>query len=128
MDRLEFIGKPVAKPRMTRADRYKQRAVVVAYWAFKDNIKLQAKKQKFKLGRAYKATFYMAIPKSASKKRRAELLGTPHTVRPDLDNMLKSLNDTLMDEDSGVFYVTCQKKWADVGGIVVENLPENLDF
>jgi Holliday junction resolvase RusA-like endonuclease len=127
-DRFEFIGTPVAKPRMTRADRYKKRPVVEKYWAFKDKIILQAKKQKFVLGRAYKVTFYMPLPKSISAKEKAKRLNKPHVIRPDLDNMLKSLNDTLMDEDSGVFYVTCQKKWAEEGKIIVENLPENLDF
>jgi len=38
------------------------------------------------------------------------------------------LNDCLMDEDSGVHYVVCFKKWAIGGKIIVENFPENLEF
>jgi len=127
-NRFEFIGTPVAKPRMTQADRWKKRPIVEKYWTFKDNIVRQAKKQNFVLGRAYKVTFYIPLPKSISKKEKEKRLGKAHLIRPDLDNMLKSLNDTLMSEDSGVFYVTCQKKWAEEGKIIVENLPENLDF
>lgn len=127
-ERLEFIGTPVAKPRMTKADRWKKRPIVEKYWTFKDNIVRQAKKQNFKLGRAYKVTFYVALPKSISKKEKEKRLGKAHTIRPDLDNFLKSLNDTLMDEDSGVHYIVCSKKWAEKGKIIVENLPEDLDF
>lgn len=128
MDRLEFIGNPVAKPRMTRADRYKKRPVVERYWAFKDKIVLQAKKQGFKLGRAYKVTFVLPLPKSMSMKRKEALIGKAHKLRPDLDNMLKSLNDCLMEEDSSVHYVTCRKIWGIGGKIIVENFPEDLDF
>lgn len=128
MDRLEYIGLPVAKPRMTQADKWKKRAVVEKYWSFKDKIKLQAKQQGFKLGKAYKVVFYIPLPKSMSMKRKEALIGKPHTSRPDLDNMLKSLNDCLMDEDSSVHYVVCSKKWAIGGKIIVENLPENLEF
>lgn len=125
---FNFIGTPVAKPRMTKADTWKKRPVVEKYWKFKDNIKAQAKRQGFKLGQAYKVTFYLPLPKSMSMKRKQVMIGKPHKLRPDLDNLLKSLNDTLMEEDSGVYYITAQKKWAIGGKIIVENLPENLDF
>jgi len=122
MDKFEFIGTPVAKPRMTRADRYKKRPVVEKYWAFKDMIKLQAKQQKFKLADEYSVVFVMPIAKSTSEKKKAEMYGEPHRLRPDLDNMLKSLNDCLMDEDSSVHNVHARKIWGYEGKIVVENL------
>jgi len=127
-DKFILTGIPVAKPRMTRSDAWKKRPVVMKYWAFKDNINVQAKKQKFELGKAYRVTFYIPMPKSMSIKNKKLYDGKPHLLRPDLDNMLKSLNDTLMDEDSSVHYVVCSKKWAYEGKIIVENLPENLDF
>jgi len=127
-NRFEFTGTPVPKPRMTRADNWKKRPIVEKYWTFKDKINIQAKKQNFVLGRAYKVTFVMPLPKSISAKEKAKRLGQAHVIRPDLDNMLKSLNDTLMKEDSGVFYVVCQKMWGEEGKIIVENLPECLDL
>jgi Holliday junction resolvase RusA-like endonuclease len=127
-DRLEFIGKPVAKPRMTRSDAWKKRPTVVKYWAFKDSITAQAKKQDFELGKAYKVTFVVALPKSMSMKRKRVLGGKPHMLRPDLDNMLKSLNDCLMEEDSSVHYIAARKIWGISGKIIVENYPDNLDF
>ena len=33
---------PVAKPRMTRSDRWKKRPVVLKYWQFKDALKEKA--------------------------------------------------------------------------------------
>jgi Holliday junction resolvase RusA-like endonuclease len=128
MDRLEFIGAPVAKPRMTQADRWKKRPVTEKYWKFKDAIKSTARRQGFVLGQTYKVTFYMPLPKSMSMKRKQAMIGKPHKLRPDLDNLLKSLNDCLMDEDSSVYYVVAVKKWAIGGKIIVENYPENLDF
>jgi len=127
-DRLEFIGKPVAKPRMTRADQWKKRPVVERYWLFKDAINKQAKKQNFQLGKAYKVTFVVALPKSMSMKRKQALTGKPHMLRPDLDNMIKSLNDCLMKEDSSVHYLVARKIWGIGGKIIVENYPENLEF
>jgi len=126
--RFEFIGDPVAKPRMTQADKWKKRPVVEKYWKFKDKIKAQAKAQGFKLGQAYKVIFYLPMPKSMSMKRKNVINGKPHKIRPDLDNLIKSLNDCMLEEDGAVFYVTAQKKWGVGGKIIVENLPENLDF
>jgi len=129
-DSLEYIGKPVAKPRMVRSDKYKKRPVVLNYWAFKDRITFQAKRQGFKLGKAYKVTFVMQMPQSIldSKAKSEQYEGAPHQVRPDLDNMLKALNDCLSDEDSDIHYVTCRKIWGRQGKIFVENYPDNLDF
>jgi len=125
---FEFNGDPVAKPRMTQADRWKKRPVVEKYWKFKDAIKKQAKDQAFTLGQAYKVRFTIALPKSMSMKQKKAMIGKPHKSRPDLDNLIKSLNDCLMDEDSSIHYFTASKKWGLTGKIVVENLPKNLDF
>ena len=49
---------------------------------------------------------YMPIPKSLSRKRRAELVGKPHTKKPDLDNLIKAVADGIngfaYDDDSSV--------------------------
>lgn len=121
-DSLEYIGKPVAKPRMVRSDKYKKRPVVLNYWAFKDRIIKQAKQQGFKLGKQYKVTFVMPLPESLPKNKKVEFEGKPHQVRPDLDNMLKALNDCLSEEDSDIHYVVCNKVWGKDGKIIVENL------
>jgi len=40
-------------------------------------------------------TFYMPIPTSLSIKRQKKLIGSPHIKRPDVDNFLKFIFDTL---------------------------------
>jgi Holliday junction resolvase RusA-like endonuclease len=127
-DKLTFKGSPMAKPRMTRADTWKKRPIVERYWAFKDLITLQAAKQGFKLADCYRVVFYMEMPKSWSQKKKKEMNGKFHRQRPDIDNMIKSINDSLLQEDSGVFYVVAIKKWSEKPGISIENYPESLDF
>jgi len=128
VDSFTYIGKPVAKPRMVRSDKYKKRPVVLNYWAFKDRITRQAKAKGFKLGNAYKVTFIMPLPASLSEKKKEEYDGTHHMIRPDIDNMLKAVNDCLLLEDSAVYYVVCRKKWGREGKIILENYPDSLDF
>jgi len=127
-DTFEFKGDPVAKPRMTRADQWKKRPIAEKYWAFKDEIKKQAKEQGFQIGETYRVEFHVGMPKSWSKKKKREMVGQPHKQTPDVDNFLKSLNDCLLDDDSAVWYVVAVKKWAEKSSIKVENFPNDLDF
>lgn len=124
---FEYSGKPVAKPRMVRSDKYKRRPVVMNYWAFKDRIIRQAKEKGFKLANAYMVTFVMPMPESLSEKKKQEYDGKPHQVRPDVDNMLKAVNDCLLSEDSAVYFVVAKKVWGREGKIILENYRENLD-
>lgn len=66
------------------------------------------------------------IPKSASKAARAEMLSgaTVPTVKPDLDNVLKSVLDALngaaFTDDKNAFMIWAQKVYAETPGILVE--------
>lgn len=59
------------------------------------------------------ATF--EIPKSWSKKRRAEMVGAYHTQKPDRDNIEKSIQDGLnriaFADDCQVADGRCVKRW-----------------
>lgn len=46
-------------------------------------------------------TFFMPIPRTWSNKKKKSYAGVHHTVKPDIDNILKFYLDVL----SGVFYV-----------------------
>ena len=61
----------------------------------------------------------MPMPKSWSKKRKAKLLGKPHQQIPDLDNLIKALNDCLRDEDKYIWEVNASKTWWDEGRIII---------
>ena len=107
---------PVAKPRMTRSDRWKKRNCVVKYWAFKDEIKKH--NVSFENGQCLK--FYIPMPKSWSKKEKTEHNGKPHQQTPDIDNLEKALFDAIFTCDKHIWHVGDKKKiWAYKGAIEI---------
>jgi len=64
------------------------------------------------------------MPKSWSKKKKAEMINKPHKQKPDIDNLLKGLMDALLEEDSHVHTVFARKIWAEEGSIVFCSLSE----
>ena len=118
---IEIKLDPVPKPRMTVADKWKHRPIVDRYFAFKDAISLICKKAKFKLGSSYKVEFLIAMPKSWSKSKKNSNFGLPHKQKPDLDNLVKALNDCLLKEDEGVWNIEASKIWWDEGKILIWN-------
>ena len=113
-----FKTNPMPKPRMTRADRWKKRPIVVKYWAYKDSIREEQGDFRFPHGGA-EVTFYMEMPKSWSKKKKVENLGKPHQKKKnsDLDNLLKALWDALVwdeeDDDGMIWSCKANKFWSD---------------
>ena len=61
----------------------------------------------------FRATFYVPIPKSWSKKRRDEAEGQPVTVKPDWDNRGKIYGDILngiaYSDDAQICSALCEK-------------------
>jgi Holliday junction resolvase RusA-like endonuclease len=60
------------------------------------------------------------MPKSWSTKRRQKMEGQPHTQRPDIDNLCKSVLDALYMEDSHIHEISLKKVWARNGFILFE--------
>ena len=109
---------PVPKPRMTTSDRWKKRPPVVRYWAFCDEVL----KHGVKLSQcgAY-VVFWVPMPKSWTKKKRAQKLGKPHEQKPDLSNLLKALEDACIKDDSKIWhYAGLEKRWAEKGSIEIK--------
>ena len=113
----EYFITPVAKPRMSRLDRWKKRPATAKYWKFKDQCKLE--KVVLPCYNAH-VTFILPMPASWSQKRKAEMDGKPHMQKPDLDNCLKSLGDSLYEDDSGIYDVHITKRWGTHGKILIE--------
>ena len=67
----------------------------------------------------YEVRFQIKPPKSYSKKKVREILGSGHTVKPDWDNLAKALQDALCKEDSHIYRVTVTKVWHDIPGIYI---------
>ena len=116
-----FDVTPCAKPRMTRRDKWQQRPAVLKYRAYKDALRAAARGWVPDPDNLH-IIFWMPMPKSWSRKRKAEMHGKPHTVRPDLDNLHKGFLDALLDEDSGVWDHRIQKLWSVQPGIQVMEL------
>lgn len=114
---------PVPKPRMTRADAWKKRPAVERYWAYKDQLVIEALGQDFTVPEAnYHLTFHLPMPKSWSKKRRAEMVGRPHQQKPDKDNLEKGFLDALCDEDEHIYDGRVTKLWSERGRIVLTDI------
>ena len=122
MDVLIFRIDPVAKPRMTQSDRWKQRPAVLRYRAFCDSLRLQAREEGFVLGDRVGIAFSVPMPASWSKKKKVEMNGTPCQSKPDLDNLCKSVLDALMAEDKTVWKLQAEKRWSISGMIEILNL------
>lgn len=112
---------PIAKPRMTIGDRYKQRKPVLEYWKYKDNLKQLAKENNLIINEVLNnIVFVIPFPKSYSNKKKVELNGKPHTLKPDLDNIIKAFQDSLLDNDSYIHtYKNISKVWGYDGKIII---------
>lgn len=110
---------PVAKPRMTRSDKWKTRDCVLRYRAYKD----QLRPFNITLPDSCKITFHVPMPESWSKKKREAFDGLPHKNKPDIDNLAKGLFDALFEDDAHIWSVWMEKRWAQTGGIEITTLP-----
>lgn len=112
-------GQPVPKPRQTAADRFlvddRARPCVARYraWADKareafggDNLPKLPKNIEMLTVR-----FYMSMPHDWSISKRLQLDGKRHFDRPDLDNLLKSVMDSLLKNDEIVAEIHATKHW-----------------
>lgn len=113
----EYDIEPTPKPRMTQRDKWKKRPAVLRYHAFKDEVKLKGVSVPES---GASVSFYMPMPKTWSKKKKASLVGEPHQQEPDVDNLLKALLDAVYDDDSGVWDIRASKIWSYQGKIVVD--------
>lgn len=128
--KIEFTvkGKPVGKPRMTRRDKWAKRPCVTRYWEWKDSVRDVAQEvPDANTVTDLSWTAYITMPKSWSKKKRAEMDGQLHRSKPDRDNIDKALLDALYDDDSGIARGTVEKVWAEEGRLDVVITFEDSD-
>lgn len=113
---------PMGAPRQNKSDAWRQRPVVLRYRAFRDQLRLAVSQCKnfpddpIWLG----VRAYIAFPKSYSKKKRRELAGQIHRIKPDADNIFKSCTDCLFDKDERIAKISCDKFWDDGAGCRIE--------
>jgi len=114
---MKYPINPMPKPRMTRADKWKQRPAVMKYRAYKDEIRLRGVSVP---EASAHITFVIPMPASWSKKKRQSMNGMPHRQRPDIDNLHKGLLDALFTEDCQVWDHWITKVWGEHGAIIIE--------
>jgi Holliday junction resolvase RusA-like endonuclease len=118
---LNWNIEPMQAPRMTRADAWKKRPVVLKYRKFRDDVNELMKGTPLKEITTLRVDFYIPMAKSWSKKKRLEMAGTPHQQKPDIDNYIKGLLDAIFrdGDDCKVYEVIARKFWAVEGKIEI---------
>lgn len=86
---------PMGAVRMTQAGKWTSKTAQ-RYLTYKQLIALELRKickTPTKLPVSIKILFVMPIPPSWSKKKHMDAIGTYHTLKPDIDNLIKGLFD-----------------------------------
>lgn len=121
---------PIAAPRMTQSDQWKvnpehpdpnkrQRKVVTEYFQFKNQLKEQAEIINYILRPTLDILFLIPMPDSWSEKKKQLNNKRPCLSTPDTDNLVKAFMDSFSSNDSFVWKITAQKRWAFLGSIIV---------
>ena len=121
---------PMGGVRMSQSDRWKtnpnhidpkkrQRKVVKNYFDFKNILVLQANQMKYELGQYIDALFLIPMPASWSEKKKEKMNGMPCVTKPDTDNLLKAVCDSLRKSDQDIWYMKGVKIWAYKGSIIL---------
>ena len=108
---------PMAKPRMTRRDRWAKRPVVLRYFDYKNELRLLAFEKGLILGQELHLLFVIPMPQSWSQKKRSTMVGAAHTQTPDIDNLVKGVMDCLLSQDKAVHTLSTKKIWGSYGSI-----------
>jgi len=120
---LWYPVKPKAapRPRVTQNGTYNDSD----YTKWKNGLKLLAKSKIKKQieGEVYlQIEFFYEIPKSWTKKKKENAKW--HTSKPDIDNLIKSVMDSLngiaFKDDSQVVMIQARKQYATINGVKIE--------
>lgn len=127
MTPTRFDVTPVPRPRMTQRDKWKKRPSVTRYFAYRDALQLLAAQARWLPGPALRLLFVLPMAPSWSGAKKRRTAGTPHTQKPDLDNLVKGFLDCF-GEDAGVWRIDAEKRWAEAehneGWILVSNMDD----
>lgn len=125
---LEILGEPVGKgrPRFSRYGTYTPQKTkdyeeyVKQCYKNKYNIKQRPTEKPLNA----KITAYFKVPTSYSNKKKKELIGQPHAKRPDIDNIIKiifdSLNGLAYKDDNQITKIEVEKLYGEEPKVVLE--------
>lgn len=115
---------PMGAPRMTQADRWRQRPCVMRYREFKDAIRRDAPElpNPEDINELSWVAYFVPPPSMPVQKRKA-ILGTLHRQKPDRDNIDKAVLDALFQDDQAIAHGTLTKRWGTEAKMVITVLP-----
>lgn len=117
----EFDLTPIAKPRMTQRDKWLNppRKEVLKYRIAKKGMEAYSLMHKFTIKDKIDCTFVLPMPPSWSEKKRKNMDGKPHENKPDIDNLIKFVMDTMLPNgDQMVHTIYANKVWGREGKII----------
>lgn len=103
-----------ADTKTSPTDYLNRRNAMKKYFDYKDALRIEATKQMFIIpeqGAAFR--FFFPMPKSWSDKKRKQMCYTQKKSRPDLDNNVKALFDSLLKDDNRISDYRATKFWID---------------
>ena len=95
---------------MTQRDRWKVRPATTKFYVFRDFVKAHMP-EGYTIPDHAVIVFHVEMAPSWSKKKKLDHVGQLHRNKPDIDNMLKALLDSVYEDDAGVAALTVVKKW-----------------
>lgn len=118
-DLQEILIHAVPKPRMSQRDKWAKRPCVLRYRAFCDELRLRGARLPHRFG----LTFILAMPDSWPESWKQEMDGMEHLRRPDLANLLKSVEDALVANDEILSAHHNYKFWGRESMLLIRRLP-----
>lgn len=117
MREITFDITPMAAPRLSRKDGFKPSPAARRYFNFRDQIKAMALQHHImELPVAMGFIFRIPMPKSWSDAKRSKFDRQVHQSKPDLDNLIKGITDSIAynrsrDDAHVAVYLFAQKVW-----------------
>jgi Holliday junction resolvase RusA-like endonuclease len=107
----------------------KRKLRLVRYNDYKDSIFVLSRKHQFTFpNQGCHIRFYIPCPRSWSQKKKARYHGMMHQNKPDIDNLVKAIFDSLFKEDKNVSHFQASKRWVDSENGWIEFEIQETDF
>lgn len=93
---------------------YKRKMQLEKYNKYKDDLLIEAVRVGFEMPMSgIWIKFYMPMPQSWSKKKKAQMNFAPKQSMPDLSNLVKAFEDGLLKQDNAIWDYRVSKYWYD---------------
>lgn len=124
-------------PHMLSEEGLKRKRQLERYNQYKDAVKALCDQAGFKMPVAgWAVYFFIPIPKSYSAKKRAQLHGQHHLLKPDIDNLMKAMFDSLSVDDQkvahlsgvGKFWIDAPVGYIEINGNTYLHNPFGVEF